>query len=334
MRLKKVTTFNSILLFIVFSSFSPLIYSEDSKLPSPLDIETALSFAESHPRTRLTLEQQTIVPRRSPLFLNCHDLSYNNTGSVDNYRNGVQSKLIDPVTQQQLFILQYFFDVLLADSSFIGINEDMAGSFISYDRAKIRQEFNQYSELVVARLEADYQDVRQQYFSGEAAQRLTRSQLAIAINHPEELSSELNPPTLIKPPKALPDANDVYKQALNSRWLTKLNENNNSDQKALLKMDLRQEVLELILRLNVLSAAKQRAETESYSRDLDLEMSRSLYEMEVKASLGRSMTLQSKARMEEERIGFCQTLAWAQLNALQGLPILTPPKENKKDKSE
>ena len=314
--------------------FSSSTFSNQETLPSPLDIETALSLAKDHPRTRLTQQQQSIAPRRQPLFLNCHDLSFNNTNTIDNYRNNSPSNLVSPVDQQKLVILQFFFDVLLADSSMIGINEDMAGAYIAYDRAKTRQEYQQYSELKVAKLDADYQEVRQQFFSGEATQRFTRSQLAQAINHPDDLSSELNPPSLIQPPKNLPDLDDMIKQSLEQNtWIKLLKKDSNEDQFALVKMDLKQQILELLLRLKVLTAAKERAEAESYQRDLNLELSRALYEMEVKSSLGRSMTLQSKARMEEERISYCQTLAWAQLNTLRGLEILTPPKDNKKEAS-
>lgn len=334
MRLRELSPLLSIALLL--TSFH--VYSENAEiqpLPSPLGLNTAISFAKDHPRTRLTPEQQMVSPLRQPLFLDCHDLTFNNTNSIDNYRNGVTSNLINPVERQKLTIMQRFFDVLLADSSMIGINEDMAGAYIAYDRAKTRQEYNQYSEITVAKLEAEYQNVRQQFFSGEATQRLTRSQLAQAINHPDDLSSELNPPRLIKPPKKLPDAKEIYSQSLkDNAWIKTLKENKNQDQVALIEMDLRQQVLELILRLRVLGAAKERSEAESYRRDLNLELSRALYEMEVKASLGRSMTLQSKARMSEERLSYCQNLAWAQLNALRGIDILTPPKKEKSVSSE
>ena len=306
-------------------------------LPSPLTLKGALSWAKEHPGTRLSPEQQASFPVRQPLFLNCHDLAFNNTNSIDNQRNSQFSLLINPVARQKLTILQAFFDVLLADSSFIGINEDMAGAFIAYDRAKTREEYKQYSELKVARLEAEYQDVRQQYFSGQATQRITRALLAQAINHPNQLSSELAPPQLIRLPSKLPDVEELYTLALqNNNWLKTLEKTNNHDQNTLMKMVLHQQILELLLRLNVLKIAQQKAESESNYRDLNLEMSRALYEMEVKASLGRSMTLQSKARMEEERIGYCKTLAWAQINALLGEDnILTPPpKAAKEDKSE
>ena len=297
-------------------------------LPSPLDLKTALSFANDHPRTKLTLEQKIHFPPPQSLFLGCHNITFNNIPIHDPLRNTLRSNLIDPIVQQELFILEAYFDVLLADASLIGINEDMAGSYIDFDRAKIRQELKQLSELTVTRLEAEYQEVRQQYFSAQATQRLTRSILAQAINHPDDLSSDLNPPLLIKPLKNQPDASELYQQSLKENaWLNKRKKNSTKEHTALIEMDLRQQILELTLRLSVLNAASLRAESEIYRRDLDLDLSRTLYEMEVKATLGRSMTLQSKARMEEDRVKYCQTLAWAQLNALIGLPILTQPKE-------
>lgn len=312
-----------------------IISAENKKLPAPLNIKTALSFASEHPRTRLTPEQKIMTPPPQSLFLGCHNLTFNNIPISDYRRNTATTLLAEPNIQQELLILRAFFDVLLSDSSLIGINEDMAGTYISWDRAKIRQELKQNSELIVAELEAEYQEVRQQYFSGQATQRLTRSILAQTINHPDELSSELIPPILISSPKTLPEFSDLYAAALkNNSWLKILREKYNKDQMALLEMDLRQQILELILRLNVLKTAADRAESELYSRDLDLEMSRSLYEMEVRASLGKSMTLQSKARMEEERVKYCTTIAWAQLNALTGKPILTQPNEaNKTDEN-
>ncbi len=306
--------------------------AEDKKLPSPLDLKTALSFASEHPRTRLTPEQKIATPPPQSLFLGCHNLTFNNTSISDSQRNTSATLLVEPAIQQELLILRAFFDVLLSDSSLIGINEDMAGTFISWDRAKIRQELKQYSEIIVAKLEAEYQEVRQQYFSGQATQRLTRSILAQTINHPDKLSSDLIPPILITSPKALPEFSDLYAEALkNNSWLKTLREKYNKDQVALYEMDLRQQILELILRLTVLKAAADRTESELYSRDLDLEMSRTLYEMEVRARIGKSMTLQSKARMEEERVKYCTTIAWAQLNALIGKPILTQPEEVKEE---
>lgn len=324
------------LICLIALSFSSVVFAEQAPLTSPLNLTTALSFAKDHPRTKLSINQKLNLqtPQQS-FLLNCHKLAFTNTTDFDSQRNSVATNFIHPIEQQKLFILQSYFDVLLADASIGSINEDMAGAFIEYDRAKIRQEFKQYSEIRVARLEAIYQDVLQQRFSGEALQRLTRFQLAKSINHPDDLSSDLNPPTLIKPIKNLPDSEETYKSSLkNNDWIKSLENENNPEQMAIIKMNLRQQILELTSRLQVLNSAIKRAETESYSRDLNLELSRSLYDMEVKASLGRSMTLQSKARIQEDRIGFCITLTWAQLNALQGRNILTQPVATKEEATE
>jgi hypothetical protein len=320
------------IIFIVLSLSIGLVWqnallAEQQPLPTPLDLKTALSFAQEHPRTKLTADQSLLLPPPQPLFLGCHELIFNNSPITDPIRNSNATQLVDPVIQQELLILQAYFDVLLADSNLIGVNEDLAGSFIRYDRAKTRQELKQYSELYVAKLDAEYQIVRQQFFAGQATQRLTRSVLAQSINHPNDLSSDLTPASLIQSPKTIPDANALYQQALkNNGRIKKISENSNKEQAALYEMALQQQILEMKLRLDILAAAADRAEANAYSKDLNLELSRSLYEMEVKASLGNSMTEQSKARMEEERVKYCRTLTWAKLNALTGKPILTQPK--------
>jgi len=307
------------------------VNNEKDIIPSPLSLEEAIGYASNHPRTRLSFRELKLYPSKQTLFLNCHNLTFNNTNSVDNRRDSIETNLVAPLERQKLQILQYFLDVLLADMNLIVMNENMAGTYIDYDRAKTRSELKQLSEVIVAGLNAEYQEVRQQFHASEATQRLTRSVLAQAINHPRQLPSELNPPKLFKIPDELPELDDLVQQALtNNTWIKKLKKNINKDQFSLLKMDLRQQILELILRLKVLKSAKQRADTENYRRELNLDLSRTLYEMEVKASLGNSMSLQSKARMDDERYGYCQLLAWAQLNALQGRPVLNPPKDKKK----
>lgn len=315
----------------VFAEEHPESNTEVNIISSPLSLEEAIGYASNHPRTRLSFQELQLYPSKQSLFLNCHNLTFNNTSSIDNRRNSIEPNLVAPLERQKLQILQYFLDVLLADLNLIVINENMAGTYIDYDRAKTRFELKQVSEVIVAGLNAEYQEVRQQFHASEATQRLTRSVLAQAINHPKQLPSELISPKLFKFPDELPELDDLVQQALdNNSWIRELKKNTSKDQFSLLKMELRQEILELILRLKVLKTAKQRADIDSYRRELNLDLSRTLYEMEVKASLGNSMSLQSKARMDDERFAYCQLLAWAQLNALQGRPLLTPPREQKK----
>lgn len=305
---------------------SSLARAEEPTIPSPLSLGKALSYAEGHPRTKLPFKDLQQHPTKQALFLDCHNLTFNNTSRVDNKRNTIQSNLIDPIERQKLQILKSFLDVSLADLNLIVINENMAGTYIDFDRAKTRAELKELSERVVANLNAEYQVIRQQYFASSATQRLTRSILAQAINHPTELPSELNDPKLFKIPKEIPELEDIYQQALkNNNWINEIKKEASNDHPPLIEMELRQQILELLLRLDVLKSAKERADIDNYRRELNLDMSRSLYDMEVKASLGDSMTLQSQANLDETQFSYCQLFTWAQLNVLQGLPILKPP---------
>ena len=57
-----------------------------------------------------------------------------------------------------------------------------------------------------------------------------------------------------------------------------------------------------------------------------LEQSRVLYEKELRADLGFSMSEQTRARLREQQVAYCRILAWAELNALQGKPVWPPAK--------
>lgn len=327
LRKSKTLLFSHLLLVFTVSLFSnSLVIAEESTVPSPLSLDKAINYAVEHPRTQLTFKELQQHPTKQAVFLDCHNVTFNNASRVDNKRNTIQSNLIDPTERQKLQILQSFLDVSLADLNLIVINENMAGTYIDFDRAKTRAELKELSERVVANLNAEYQVIRQQYFASGATQRLTRSILAQAINHPTQLPSELNDPKSFKVPKELPELDNIYQKALiNNNWINELKKKIGKEQFSLIEMELRQEILELLLRLDVLKSAKERADTDNYRRELNLDMSRTLYDMEVKASLGDSMTLQSQANLDDIHFSYCQLFTWAQLNVLQGLPILKPP---------
>ena len=291
------------------------------EVPDPLSLEQALTFAEKHPRTQLSVEIAARYPTSRPLYLDCHNLAYNNSASPDNQRDRLLPSLVAPIDAQRLEIMQRFFDVLLADSSAVRDNENMAVYFIPLDRTKTRMELKEFSELDVAELDAEYQVVRQQGAASIASQRLTRSLLAQAINNPEKLPNELQPPTLPAPPAELPTTEELLKAALDSDHLSDLLDDADAPQRALLDMEIRQQILELVLRLDIFKVAAERNKAETLWRDYYLERSRTLYEQEVKSDIGDAMTQQSKVRLQQQQIQFCSVLALAQLNALQGKPV-------------
>jgi hypothetical protein len=87
-------------------------------------------------------------------------------------------------------------------------------------------------------------------------------------------------------------------------------------------MSLRQRALELLERLALLGVAAEQTRIVADWRDLKLDQSRTLYEMEVTADLGYSMSQQTKARRDELEVQLCQTLTRAELAALQGKALL------------
>ncbi|MFW6313800.1 MAG: HAMP domain-containing protein [Spirochaetota bacterium] len=90
-------------------------------------------------------------------------------------------------------------------------------------------------------------------------------------------------------------------------------------EQALVRMAVRERALELLTRLELLEVIAEQARSESDWRDLKLDESRTLYELEAKADLGFSMSQQTKARRDEQEIAFCQALTRAELDALRGL---------------
>lgn len=289
-----------------------------AELPEPLPLAAALGLAAEHPR--LAVGETGAPPRRAPLYLGCHDLAFGS--GADDRRDRVGTDLLPPLEAQRLEILERFFDVLIADLGFSSSNEAMAIAYIQYDRGNIRRDLGQFSELKAAELTAAYQAVRQRRASAEAGQRLTRGLLAQALNRPETLPRELVLPKLPPPPAALPDLGAVISAAeAGNPELGRLKAAADAAGARLLDLDLRQQALELLLRLQALAVSHDSAEAESAWRDLRLEESRVLYEQEAAADLGFSMSQQTRAHQDQQRVAYCRALAWAELQALQGRPV-------------
>jgi hypothetical protein len=301
----------------------------NDRIPDPLRLDHALAYAEAHPRVMLGAAALDL-PRSPPLYLDCERLAFSQLEGDDS-RARPSDALLAPPQAQRLEIMERFLDVLLADLSYARFNEAMAVAYIQYDRANTRRELGQYAEVLVAELETRYQDVLRKRAATEAAQRLSRALLAQAMGRPGELPRELVAPELALPPENLPELDRVMAQAAEQRsadtGMAELDPDLKEARRRLLAMELRRQVLELLLRLQILQATARHAESESFLSDLRLDESRTLYEQEVKADLGYSMSRQTEARMREHQVRFCRALAWAELNALQGGPVPPTPTE-------
>ena len=110
-------------------------------------------------------------------------------------------------------VMARFFDVLLADLEYARENEAMATAFVRFDRAKDRNELGEVSDIDLLALEATYQQQRLKRQRAEDRQRHSREQLALALNRPGELSSELLPPELPGNRNPLPDFDQLLAEA-------------------------------------------------------------------------------------------------------------------------
>lgn len=109
-------------------------------------------------------------------------------------------QLISRKKNHYLQILQSYFNVILADLEFSYQNEAMAIAYIQFDRAKEKLKLKKLSELELLRIETDYRNVSVERSKSENAQRISRSILAINLDNPEQLPSDVDVPDLASIP--------------------------------------------------------------------------------------------------------------------------------------
>jgi outer membrane protein TolC len=90
------------------------------------------------------------------------------------------------------------------------------------------------------------------------------------------------------------------------------------------ELDLRQAVLETWLEIQRLNTQREQARVKADYRELYLDRSRALYELEVQTDLGDAMTEQSDAVLFTARTEFELALAWERLALLTGQPAFSP----------
>jgi len=85
--------------------------------------------------------------------------------------------------------------------------------------------------------------------------------------------------------------------------------------------ELRQRLTELVLDIDLLRKATAGDRVRGDYRELHLDRSRALYEMEVSTDLGDSMVQMTDARLRAMRTLYALSLDWAELDALLGRPV-------------
>ncbi|MFZ9038946.1 MAG: TolC family protein [Gammaproteobacteria bacterium] len=100
------------------------------------------------------------------------------------------------IERRRLEIMGKYFAVLNADNNFISENEALAVAFNRYENAAEEQELGLVAEIEVLRLQTEFELVRQRRTLAVQQQRLTRTILAEAMGYPDQLSSDLEIPTI------------------------------------------------------------------------------------------------------------------------------------------
>ncbi len=91
--------------------------------------------------------------------------------------------------------------------------------------------------------------------------------------------------------------------------------------RGLLEFEIRQKTLELVHRLEELEAERVAAVVNEEYRDLYLDRSRTLYELEVRSDLGDSEARQAEAVWRSTKLDYERALVWAKLDAMRGYPL-------------
>ncbi|MES9966981.1 MAG: TolC family protein [Sedimenticola sp.] len=292
---------------------------------------------------------------------------------------------IDARQQRRLEIMDNYFKVLLADLQYLRDNEVMTMAFLRWNKLQDTKETGKVSDIDLLEKESIFRRELKKRSLTENMQRVSRARLAISLNRPEQLPSELEPPALDVLKREAGELEELTRQALDNnprlkalRARVKAAEQDvayaragggptirgeveaaaynkvtgsrdplaaalilelplsnggavdagvarkraqlRERRAALLQAerDVRQAVLELWMELKSLKLQVSEMEILGDYRELYLDRSRALYELEVKSDLGDAESRIVDAQLQKMKTEFDSALAWARLDALMG----------------
>lgn len=292
---------------------------------------------------------------------------------------------LDARTRRRQDIMRRFFDVLLADLLTGRNEEELATTYVRFDRLRQRKELGQISDLVVLEAEAKVQRARLLRNQSQAQQRETRARLAEALNRPTDLPALLTAPKLDILHRPIPEVETLQQLAITNNYLLKamrmrviaaeqrvtaaraqdnavLKGNaeafsysrelgSNDEVRAgvtltvpifigrrddaliaqaqaqlqraraelhIAELDVRQTVLNMWFELDNLNQQRQEMAALRKFRELNLDRSRALYELEVNADLGDAMVLIADVEYLSAQTDYKLMHAWLKLDSLTG----------------
>lgn len=292
------------------------VRAADAELPEYLTLAQALAYVDgNHPGVQLAAQQQ---PQQQLLQCQQFELQPNSPRLLPGSCGYWQ--FIAPLQQQQLLVMRRFLDVVLADQRAARDSEAMATAYIRQDRETNRQQLGQRSEVDVAALDSIYQQKRRQFLVSQSLQRVSRSLLAIAMNRPGQLPREVFPPeaALLAGDKLQDERSLLQGIEQHNPLMQRLRAAGNSALQTLARQYLQHVALEQLLSISLLKAQQRENSAERGYRDLSLDKSRTLYELEVKADLGDAMVDQTAAKLAQMETDYQLLMSRAVLAALRG----------------
>jgi outer membrane protein TolC len=293
-------------------------------------------------------------------------------------------RLLEVRQQRRLDVMARYFNVLLADLENARDTEALSIDYIRYDRARTKNELGRVSDVEMLELESRYQQARRKVTLSGNRQRITRSQLAISLNRPQDLPAELEVP-VFEAADQVEDVDELVATALTGNpGMQKLRAELQAAQKQLqasesernpvvraqleaaayerelggrnpltaalvlevplyqgsridadsakqrarvqqkqaelaaYELALRQQVLDYWMELNQLRIAGEEISITADYRDLYLDRSRTLYELDLSSDLGDSMTQIADIQFQQAKNTYQIQLALAHLKALTG----------------
>ncbi|WP_456417981.1 TolC family protein [Thiolapillus sp.] len=287
--------------------------------------------------------------------------------------------------QQRIRVLQAFLEVLLADLEYVRDNEALAIAYVRLNSLRNRHELGKLSDIGLLENQSRYEKALSRRAATEVKQRSTRLRLALALNRPDEIPSELIPPLPPDMGATLPAPEILAEKALrNNAALQSLRKHIAAAEQLLvaaqkrygpvlrgelgayqyhrdtgstspfraalvlemplynggrenaevararaelmeyralkrkLELALRQQVLELRLEQDVLRRKLDELQVREEYRDLYLDRSRALYDLERTTDLGDAMVQISAVKLEKAKLQYQWMINQMRIRMLTG----------------
>lgn len=129
---------------------------------------------------------------------------------------GRELAYVDVHQRRIVEIMARFLGVILADMRYRVDDEAMTRAFVTFDRARERQEFGQTSELELLDFENRFRELLVRRAESQVEQTSARARLAAVLNRPDDLPGNLVPPQLPSLHRQIPDYQSLLTEVLSA----------------------------------------------------------------------------------------------------------------------